>query len=309
MYKVKDITDYISGQGIEYSLSGNMECTFDKFSPLNNIEEHSITWVRHANNLDYRKINNTHDLVLVASISDDLSSATCTVISVQNPHREFFRIVAHFFANLNPDNRDEGVEESAIVETNQIGQHVYIGHHTFVGKDVIIGNHVTILNNVTIQGIVQIGDYTTIESGTTIGACGFGYAVDEKGDRFCVPHFGKVIIGKNVMIGANNAISRGCLSDTIIEDYVKTDNLCHIAHNSHIKRGAMLTAMTEISGSAIIGENVWLGPGSLINDQITIGNDSFLGIGTVATKSLPEGKVIAGVPARVLRDRDTKNGV
>ena len=44
----------------------------------------------------------------------------------------------------------------------------------------------------------------------------------------------RCVIGANVEIGTNTCIDRGTLWDTIIEDGVKIDNLCHIAHNVKI---------------------------------------------------------------------------
>lgn len=52
-----------------------------------------------------------------------------------------------------------------------------------------------------------------------------------------------------------------------------------------------------------IGANVWLGSGSRILDGVRIGKNAIVGAGSVVTKSVPEGATVAGVPARVIRQR------
>jgi acetyltransferase-like isoleucine patch superfamily enzyme len=52
-----------------------------------------------------------------------------------------------------------------------------------------------------------------------------------------------------------------------------------------------------------VEENVWLGSGSRILDGVRIGRDAIVGAGSVVTKSVPEGATVAGVPARVIRQR------
>ena len=238
----------------------------------------------------------------MAELGAEFSGAQFPILYAENAHRTFFRILARFFADEDPENRAAGIAATAVVESGHIGDSVYIGHHSCIGGDVVIGNHVQILNNVSIQGKVSIGDYTVIESGTCIGTCGYGHYTDEEGYPICVPHLGGVHIGAHVKIGANCVVARGCLADTVIEDYAKIDALSHIAHNVHVGSRAMVIN-SLVSGSATIGENAWLAPGTVVNTAATVGQGSFLGLGTIATKDVPPGKLAVGVPARVVRDR------
>lgn len=54
-------------------------------------------------------------------------------------------------------------------------------------------------------------------------------------------HFGGVVSGNNVEIGANTCIDRGTIDDTII-----MDNLCHIAHNAIVGENSQIVAMTVL---------------------------------------------------------------
>ncbi len=303
MKTIQQILEVLQQYEISYEYSGSFNYTFDGFCPLNALKDNCIIWARGQENLNVEEINKHHNMLIFLEKNVVASELKCEKLYVDDVHRTYFRVLSCLFSELNPANREAGISSSAVVETKNVGRNLYVGHQSYIGPDVTIGDDVTIMHHVTIQNHVVIGNGTVIESGTVIGACGFGHYHDEEGHPICVPHFGGVRIGNNVTIGANNAISRGCLADTIIEDYVKTDNLCHIAHNDHIKQGAMLTANTVISGSTTVGENVWLAPGTLLNNSITVGDNAYTGIGAVATKNIPGGKVVVGMPAKVLRDR------
>jgi len=301
--RIGEVLKYLDTEAIKYEYRGDRNIEFSRFCPLNNLKKGAITWVRHIGDAKADVLNAVGDIVLVAEYGQYLEAAEIPVIYAVNAHRAFFMILSKFFGDKDPEARVPNIAPTAVIETEKIGRGVYVGHHTYIGPGVEVGDKTAILNNVTIQGRVKIGAFTVIESGTTIGVCGFGHYKGDDGKPYCVPHLGGVVIGSYVKIGANNTISRGCLDDTVIGDYVKTDNLCHIAHNAHIKTGAMLTACVEISGSVTVGEHVWLGPGTVVNNGVELGDNSYTGLGAAITKSQPANKVIVGVPGRVLRER------
>jgi len=54
-----------------------------------------------------------------------------------------------------------------------------------------------------------------------------------------------------------------------------------------------------------VGHNVWIGYGACILRGVSVGHNSVIGTSAVVTKDLPENAVAAGVPARVIRMRET----
>lgn len=50
-----------------------------------------------------------------------------------------------------------------------------------------------------------------------------------------------------------------------------------------------------------IGNDVWIGGGSIINPGVRIGNNVVIGSGSVVTKDIPDNSIAAGNPAKVLR--------
>ena len=53
-------------------------------------------------------------------------------------------------------------------------------------------------------------------------------------------------------------------------------------------------------GKVLIKNNVYIGNNSMIMPGVTIGNDVIVGAGSIVTKSIPDGKIVAGNPARII---------
>lgn len=53
----------------------------------------------------------------------------------------------------------------------------------------------------------------------------------------------------------------------------------------------------------IIGNDVWIGTRVIVLPGVTIGNQAVIGAGSVVTKSVPAGAIVAGNPARIIRYR------
>lgn len=58
---------------------------------------------------------------------------------------------------------------------------------------------------------------------------------------------------------------------------------------------------TRVGGPIEIGDSVWLGARSIILKNVTIGSGSVVAAGAVVTHSVPFGVLVAGVPARIIR--------
>lgn len=54
-----------------------------------------------------------------------------------------------------------------------------------------------------------------------------------------------------------------------------------------------------------IGHNVWIGYGACFLRGVTVGDNSVVGTSSVVTCDVPENAVVGGIPAKVIRLRDT----
>jgi acyl-[acyl carrier protein]--UDP-N-acetylglucosamine O-acyltransferase len=167
-----------------------------------------------------------------------------------------------------------------------------------IGLGCTIGAFTRIEHNVVISDGVQIGKHCHIRSNAVIGEKGFGFERNEEGIPITFLHLGTVIIGDHVEVGNATSICCGTLDDTIIEDYVKIDNLVHISHNCIIRKGSLIIACAEISGSVEIGAFSWVGPNSSIIEQRKLGEWSLVGIASNVLKDVDARAIVVGNPAK-----------
>jgi len=235
--------------------------------------------------------------LLIVTDNTNEESRKYNVISTRDPRSVYFSILSHFF--LTPPSPE--VSSTATILTTNIGTDVSIGHHSFIDRGVSIGNRTIIRNGVSIQGDVTIGEDCLIESGVVIGSGGFGFYYSADGCPKKIPDFCGVRIGDRVEIGANAAINRGTLSDTILEDDVKIGELVLVAHNGHVHQRALVVSGTMLGGSADIGEDSYVGLASCVMNQAHVGRNTLIGMGAVVIRNVADAHVVVGNPARTIR--------
>lgn len=232
------------------------------------------------------------------------------VIYVDNPRREY-AIILTFILQFSLIKLGYKTLENNIVlgKNTIIGKNVSIEPGVFIDNNVEIGNNCVIMSGARIKQYVKIGNNAVIRENCVIGGEGYGVERDDDGFTVRIPHLGGVIIGDNVEIGALTAVAAGTIEPTIIDDYVKVDNLVHIAHNCKIGRGSMIIACSEISGSTEIGENVWVAPNACVINKVKIGSNSTVGMGSVVIKDVKEGTVVTGNPAEPIENIKKFNSI
>ena len=244
-----------------------------------------------------------------------------SLLCVRAPYRAFVEVARALFPDaLRPSSLFEaqGVAAGALVHPTarlesgvtidpgavigpraEIGSATVIGAGTVVGPNVHIGRDCAIGPNVSIIHSL-IGDRVIVHAGCRIGQDGFGYLMGTAG-HLKVPQIGRVIIQDDVEIGANTTIDRGAMSDTVIGEGTKIDNLVQIAHNVLIGRHCVLASQTGISGSAVIEDNVMTGGQVGIADHITIGAGAALGAKSGVMHDAPAGARWVGAPAKPVK--------
>ncbi len=169
---------------------------------------------------------------------------------------------------------------------------VYIGSGAQIGEDVII------YPGVKIYPHTIIGDRCIIHSNAVIGCDGFGYRPDENGHYIKIKHAGKVVLEKDVEIGANAVIDRGTLTFTKISEGSKIDNLVQIAHNVVIGKHTVIAAQAGVAGSSSIGDHARIGGQVGIAGHIHIADGIEIQAQSgVHTGKYPKGSRLFGYPA------------
>lgn len=206
------------------------------------------------------------------------------------------------FLDFEAPQHSENIHDTAVLENGvEMGRNNFIGSNVYISANSKIGSNIIIEPNTVIKN-ATIGDNVKIGSNCTIGENGFGYSKLENGNVELFPHYGRVIIQDDVHIGSNTCIDRGSLSDTIIQQGAKIDNLVHIAHNVQIGKNTLIIACSMIAGSVVIGENSWVAPSSALRNAIVIGDNATIGIGSTVTKSVANNETVLGSPAIPLDD-------
>jgi serine O-acetyltransferase len=96
------------------------------------------------------------------------------------------------------------------------------------------------------------------------------------GPGLYLPHLGFVVVGAGAVIGSNCTIAHGVT----------------IGHARGRNRSA--------TGTAVVGNRVYIGPGAMVLGEITIGDDALIGAGAVVMQSVPPRGVMFGNPARLI---------
>jgi UDP-3-O-[3-hydroxymyristoyl] glucosamine N-acyltransferase len=169
-----------------------------------------------------------------------------------------------------------------------------VGFRVVVGSDCYIGAGATVTHAILGNGVI-------IHSGVRIGQDGFGFAMTAKG-HVKVPQIGRVIIGDDVEIGANSTVDRGALSDTMIGEGTKIDNLVQIAHNVIIGRHCVIVAQSGVAGSAELGDFVVMGAHSGVIGHVKVGNGAQIAGMAHVKNDVEPGARMGGTPARPFKE-------
>jgi acetyltransferase-like isoleucine patch superfamily enzyme len=140
---------------------------------------------------------------------------------------------------------------------------------------------------------VSLGDYATVigdvDKRVSIAVWGRG------------PGLGRVRIGDYALITPGVRISAS--------DSIEIGDNCMIASGAYITDSDWHGIYDRIERNATpapirIGNNVWIGDHALVLKGVTIGDNSIVGAGAVVTKDVPANVVVAGNPARVVKQLD-----
>lgn len=293
---INELLECLGGQVL--SVEGDTEGVYiDNLADIAHVNTTTLDWINPSktNKQEIAECSKAKVILVDESV---LTIDRKTLIRVKNPKVALAMIGNAFFVQ----HPKPGIHPTAIIDNEAVlGKDIYIGPYAVLGK-AIIGDGTVISAHVRIYDNVVIGRDCYIKEGAIIGSEGFGFERDEDGNRFRFPQIGGVRIGNYVDIGGNTCIDRGALSDTVLEDYAKVDNLCHIAHNVHIGKNAVVVACAEVSGSCKVGENTWIGPNACVRDQRIVGSNTMIGMGAVVVKNIPDNEVWAGNPAKKFQE-------
>jgi maltose O-acetyltransferase len=120
----------------------------------------------------------------------------------------------------------------------------------------------------------------------------------------------KVTLEGNVRIGAHSYINSGLIqsgpkSRVVIGEWCAIGNNVNILAVTHDTELSTGPARTLIEQDIQIGDHVWIGSNVYIKNGCRINNNSIIGANSVVVKDIPENAIVGGVPARVIKFKDS----
>ena len=122
------------------------------------------------------------------------------------------------------------------------------------------------------------------------------------------------IIRDNVSIGKNTVIMMGAVINigavigegTMIDMNAVLGGRATVGKNCHIGAGAVLAGVIEPASAkpVVVDDNVLIGANAVVIEGVHIGANAVVAAGAVVIEDVKPGKVVAGCPARVIKDKD-----
>jgi len=297
-------------------LRGDPDASGDGVAPLDRAGPSSITFLGSAK-YAAELASSAAAVVLVTPELAETPGPVRSRIIVANPQESLLSLLPLLYPEeIAPPSIDPTVR---IGRGARLGREVSIGPGVVIGAGAMIGDRVRIDANCVIGDGVEIGDdsrlfpHVTLYAGAALGrrvivhagvriaSDGFGY-VQSGGAHQKISHVGRCLIEDDVEIGANTAIDRGSIGDTIIGRGTKIDNLVQIGHNVRIGRMCLIMAQVGIAGSVRVGDGVVLAGQAGIAGHHTIGDGARIAAQAGVFGDVPAGETWSGYPARPHRE-------
>ncbi|MDY7989859.1 DapH/DapD/GlmU-related protein [Paenibacillus polymyxa] len=184
------------------------------------------------------------------------------------------------------------IESTVTLEEGcEIGAFSVIKGNSRIGKNVVVRESCYIENTVIDENSVVwqstiINSY--IENNTTVGPYAF--------------------IRGNSEIKENSQVGSYCeINDSILGKDTKSKHFSYLGHTvvgEKVNIGAGTVTCTfdgKNKHKLLIGDNAFIGSGSLLVGPVEVGENSFSGAGSVITRDIDKNSLVFGVPARKIR--------
>jgi UDP-3-O-[3-hydroxymyristoyl] glucosamine N-acyltransferase len=258
---------------------------------IHKVEPGDITFVDLDKYYD-RSINSKASIIIIDKLIEPPVGKA--LLLSNHPFRAYNSIVDRFrpFRPLTTSIHESAkIDPTAILEPNVVvGPHAVIGARSHIQANTYIGSYTIIHEDVSIQ------------PNCIIGSDAFYF-------KRYPTHFdkwtscGRVVIHKDVIIGAGCTVDKGVSGDTIIGEGTKFDCQIHIGHGAVVGKHCLFAAQVGIGGKTIIGDHVILYGQVGVAQNLILENNIVVLAKSGVSKNLEKGKTYFGYPAEEVKDK------
>ena len=288
---------------------GDADVDIVRVTGIDDAEPGDLTFV--SNRKYIRHIKNTRASAII--LGEDIPPVAIPSLRTEDPYLAFARALEIFFVPARPD---PGIHPTAVIAAGAaIGPDASIGAYAVIGKDcrvgarvcvhphvvlypgVWVGDEAVLHSHVIVREDCRIGNRVILQNGVVIGSDGFGFAPTREGAFYKICQTGRVVIEDDVEIGANTAVDRAAVGDTVIRRGAKLDNLVQIGHGAQVGRDCVLAAQVGLAGSTRLGNGVWVGGQAGFAGHLEVGDKAVVTAQSGTSHDIPPGTVVSGSPA------------
>jgi len=201
-----------------------------------------------------------------------------------HPKKTYYELHNYMYTN----GYMELIAKPSIDSSASIAKSAIIDEHVIIEEGVIIDEYAVVKSNSIIRAHTYIGPHAVI------GARGM-HNTKIDGHFMHVYDAGGVEIGRGCEVLAGAIIQKSYHKEmTTIGDETKVSVKVNIAHGVVVGQRTLIAGNCQIAGYTTIGNDVWIGPSSVISHSLKILDNAEIKLGSVVVRNVKENAVVSG---------------
>ena len=311
-HRLADLAELVEGR-----VEGDPDRTIEAVRTLETAGPRDLSFLNHARYREQAIASGAGALMVGKGVEwEGLRKDGRPLLVVDDTAFALSRLLGRLHASEAPE---PGVHPTAVVEAgcsvdptahvgpyavlgagSRIGPRAAIHAHVVLGRECVVGEGAVLHPHAVFYDRTEVGPGAIVHAGAILGADGFGYAT-HRGVHHKVPQVGRVVLEKDVEVGANSTLDRATLGETRVGEGTKIDNLVQVGHNVRVGRHCILCGQAGIAGSTELGDYVVLAGQSGVSGHIKLGAGVQVAAKSAALTSVEPRTQVAGIPAVELR--------